>query len=135
MEKLINCFWLMVLILFSGFSQASEHPQSKEEFFFEMNGETLSDGSQVYIRYDISLSYSNKLAYVKVTTWHAPAPCEGNYEIKETDGEYSLYYLGGKDACMYPSPQFNIVNKGGEMYIKGMPLIYEPGGWLKLSHK
>lgn len=51
---------LFITSLFAYASSASELTRSDEKYFFEMNGETLSDGSQVYMRYDVDMFYEQK---------------------------------------------------------------------------
>lgn len=36
---------------------------------------------------------------------------------------------------MYPAPQFHIMKKGKDMYIKGEPLVYSEGYWLEMIQK
>lgn len=124
-------FFMISIFVFS--SSASDLAQQNGRYFLELNGEKLADGSQVYLRYDIDISDNQTKANIKITTWHAPISCDGNYDIEKNNGEYLLKYLGGSDGCAYPSPQFHLLKKGSNMYIKGMPLVYGQGQWLKLS--
>ncbi|ELT7765787.1 TPA: hypothetical protein ACSW15_002727 [Enterobacter hormaechei] len=124
---------LFITSLFTYASSASELTRSDEKYFFEMNGETLSDGSQVYMRYDVDMFYEQKKAHIRITTWHAPVSCDGDYNMQNNNKEYVLVYTGGDDGCAYPSPQFHIKKKGNHMYIKGEPLVYGQGGWLRLT--
>lgn len=55
-----------------------------------------------------------------MTTWHAGITCIGDYSLKINSGVLALYYNGDEEnACPYPSPQFEISNKGKAYYIKG----------------
>ncbi|HHD7242418.1 TPA: hypothetical protein ACNOIA_004704, partial [Enterobacter cloacae] len=72
MVNLISSIVFFITFLFTCASSASELTRSDEKYFFEMNGETLSDGSQVYMRYDVDMFYGQKKAHVRITTWHAP---------------------------------------------------------------
>lgn len=128
-------FYYFLLMIFSILSSpnASAQVQYDKKYFLELYGETLIDGSQVYMRYDIVISDNKKKANIKLTTWHAPISCDGDYNIKKNNNEYTLSYLGGLDGCAYPSPQFYIMKKGEVFYIKGAPLVYGKGKWLKLS--
>jgi hypothetical protein len=130
-NRVFFCFLLISLFICS--SSAADRVQHNERYFLEMNGEKLADGSQVYIRYDISISDGQKKANIKITTWHAPISCDGSYDVEKNNGEYLLKYLGGADGCAYPPPQFHLLKKGSNMYIKGMPIVYGQGQWLKLS--
>ena len=49
--------------LFPCVSNPSEFIHVSEQYFFELNGETLSDGSRVYMRYDVNMLYNQKNAY------------------------------------------------------------------------
>lgn len=60
MVKQILNIGLFITYLFISVSSASELTRSDEKYFFEMNGETLSDGSQVYMRYDVDMFYEQK---------------------------------------------------------------------------
>ena len=133
MSNRILCSFFFLISLFVCSSSASDRVQPNERYFLEMNGEKLADGSQVYIRYDLVILDNQKKANIKITTWHAPISCDGNYDIEKNNGEYLLKYLGGSDGCAYPSPQFHLLKKGSNMYIKGMPLVYGQGQWLKLK--
>lgn len=124
-------FFMMSLVIST--SDASEKSQVGKHYFLEINGEQLADGSQVYIRYDLTISASQKKAHIKLTSWHAPISCEGDYNVESKDGQYLLYYLGKPDACVYPSPQFYMMEKGKYTYIKGAPFVYDQGKWLRLS--
>ena len=55
---------LFITSLFTYASSASELTRSDEKYFFEMNGETLSDGSQVYMRYDVDMFYEQKKKHI-----------------------------------------------------------------------
>ncbi|HGG3714107.1 TPA: hypothetical protein ACJF08_004584, partial [Salmonella enterica subsp. enterica serovar Typhi] len=70
-----------------------------------------------------------------MTTWHAGITCIGDYSLKINSGVLVLYYNGDEEnACPYPSPQFEISNKGKEYYIKGKMFSYsQPGEWLPLK--
>ena len=60
MVNLISSIVFFITFLFNYASSASELTRSDEKYFFEMNGETLSDGSQVYMRYDVDMFYEQK---------------------------------------------------------------------------
>lgn len=60
MVNLISSIVFFITFLFNYASSASELTRSHEKYFFEMNGETLSDGSQVYMRYDVDMFYEQK---------------------------------------------------------------------------
>lgn len=136
-EKRVNnrvfYYVLFIMFLFICTSVASERVQHNQQYFLVQNGETLIDGSQVYMRYDVTLLENKNKANIKLTTWHAPISCEGDYTVENNNGEYALSYSGDSDGCMYPPPQFYIMKKGGDVYIKGEPLVYGQDKWLKLS--
>lgn len=60
MVNLISSIVFFITFLFNYASSASELTRSDEKYFFEMNGETLSDGSQVYMRYGVDMFYEQK---------------------------------------------------------------------------
>lgn len=102
-------------------------------YFFEQFGETLIDGSQVYIRTDIKISDNGHSAVTKQTTWHAMDRCVGPYEGVEKDGVLSLTYKGTVDNCRKSAPQYEIKKRKGKLYIRGEIIFYAEGKWTALS--
>lgn len=41
------------------------------------------------MRYDVNMLY-NKKAHIKITTWHAPITCDGDYDVEEINNVYIL---------------------------------------------
>lgn len=135
MVKQILNIVLFITYLFISISSASELTRSDKNYFFEMNGETLSDGSKVYMRYDVDMFYEQKKSHIRITTWHAPISCDGDYDMQRNNNEYVLIYTGGDVGCVYPAPQFYVKEKGNHIYIKGEPLVYGQGGWLRMTRR
>ncbi|EAX4494363.1 hypothetical protein IRT14_003098, partial [Salmonella enterica] len=82
-------------------------------FRVEELGEQLNDGSQVFLQYNLKIDSKNNRASLSMTTWHAGITCIGDYSLKINSGVLALYYNGDEEnACPYPSPQFEISNKG-----------------------
>lgn len=133
MNKRHSAFIFFAMIFFSCVSMASEFDKHGQRYFLELNGEMLVDGSRVYMRYDLSISENQSNAVIKLTTWHAPISCEGDYKMEKNKDGYALNYLGDSTECIYPAPQFYIKKKGDDMYIKGEQLVYGKGEWLRLS--
>ena len=124
-----SCLW-------SEYSFAVAEIQWDGDFRVEELGEQLNDGSQVFLQYNLKINSENNHASLSMTTWHAGITCIGDYSLKNKSGILKLYYSGvEKNACPYPSPQFEIINKGKEYYIKGKIFSYsQPGKWLPLEH-
>jgi hypothetical protein len=133
MNKLLSKCLMLMLALWSLNANASDASKHEDNYFLELNGELLANGSQVYMRYDISLSKDENKANVKITTWHAPISCEGDYEVKKEKKYYTLSFVGKLEDCIYPSPQFYLLKKDGGIFIKGSPLVYSDMEWLKLK--
>lgn len=74
----------MLLNIFLPFCISNEVsiPESEwlGKYFFEEQGEELIDGSRVYLRYDINI-FNGMVINIKLTTWHAPISCGGDYKI------------------------------------------------------
>ncbi|EEO8160976.1 hypothetical protein G7D50_003375 [Salmonella enterica] len=104
-------------------------------FRIEELGEQLNDGSQVFLQYNLKIDSKNNRASLSMTTWHAGITCTGDYSLKINSGVLALYYNGDEEnVCPYPSPQFEISNKGKTYYIKGKMFSYsQPGEWLPLK--
>ena len=117
----------------SGFAKNKNASSWDGEYYFEQTGETLIDGSQVYIRTDIKISDDGRAAVVKMHTWHAMSRCVGPYEGAEKDGVLSLTYKGTVDNCRKPAPQYEIKKRKGKLYIRGEIIVYAEGKWTMLS--
>ncbi|MFZ1874056.1 MAG: hypothetical protein WAU54_14965 [Chania sp.] len=101
----------------------------------EQYGEKLIDGSQVHITYHINIDNNATSASIKLTAWHAPITCEGNYTIRKQGDIYSLSFIGDNEGCIYPSPQYEIKKKNKNLYMRGSAMAYNQEGWVKLASK
>ena len=126
---------LVILGAFSVCSLAQNKNVSSWDgaYFFEQTGETLIDGSQVYIRTDIKISDNGRAAAVKMSTWHAMINCDGPYEGVEKNGVLALSYKGHAGNCNESAPQYEIKKRKGKLYIKGEIIFYAEGKWVTLS--
>ncbi|EDP9480612.1 hypothetical protein XT96_003017 [Salmonella enterica subsp. enterica serovar Havana] len=125
---IFSCLW-------SANSFAITQTQWDGNFRVEELGEQLNDGSQVFLQYNLKIDSKNNRASLSMTTWHAGITCIGDYSLKINSDVLALYYNGDEEnACPYPSPQFEISNKGKAYYIKGKMFSYsQPGEWLPLK--
>lgn len=135
MRKFIK-YLFVFFCLWSEYSSAVAETQWDGDFRVEEFGEQLNDGSQVFLQYNLNINSENNHASLSMTTWHAGITCIGDYSLKIKSGILGLYYSGvEKKMCPYPSPQFEIKNKGNEYYVKGAMFSYSrPGEWLPLAH-
>lgn len=125
---IFSCLWSIN-------SFAVAETQWDGDFRIEEFGEQLNDGSQVFLQYNLKINSKNNHASLSMSTWHAPITCIGDYSLKAKAGVLELYYTSGnKNSCPYPSPQFEISNKGYVYYIKGKIFSYsKPDKWLPLE--
>lgn len=131
--------WRLLLSLIFGFGSLSvtaspySHTSWAGEYRFNEEGETLIDGSQVSISTKINISDDSRSAVVKITTWHALFSCDGPYNVIERDGVLALNYVGEKDNCSYPAPQYEIKKVKGVAYIRSDLIVYQTSEWVRLS--
>lgn len=128
-------FFFFVCSFYSVCSYSQVNPKINwaGEYRFKEEGETLNDGSQVTISTKIHISDDNRSAVVKITTWHALFSCDGPYDVIERDGVLALNYVGEKDNCSYPAPQYEMKSLGGVAYIKSDMITYKSAEWVRLS--
>lgn len=126
---LLACFFYSVC----SYSQVNSKINWSGEYRFEEEGEILNDGSQVSISTKIHISDDNRSAVVKITTWHALIACDGPYDVIERNGVLALNYVGEKDNCSYPAPQYEMKRVKGVTYVKSDMITYKSAEWVRLS--
>lgn len=136
MKIYIIIYFFVFCCLWGKYSFAVNENQWDGDFRVEEFGEQLNDGSQVYLQYNLTINIKNNHASLFMTTWHAGIKCIGDYSLKIKSGILELYYSGvEKNACPYPSPQFETNRKENTYYIRGSVFSYSlPGKWLPLEH-
>ncbi|EOL9002359.1 hypothetical protein ACOZ12_001213 [Cronobacter turicensis] len=132
---MLRIIFFVVLNLFSPFCISNEVSMPESEwvgkYFFEEQGEMLIDGSRVYLRYDITIS-NEMIANIRLTTWHAPLSCVGDYRMVHKENKFFLSYIDGVENCPYPAPQYEIKKENGEYFIKGIIIAYANNKWVKM---
>lgn len=132
---MLRIIFFGLLNFFSPFCISTEvsMPESKwvGNYFFEEQGESLIDGGHVYLQYDINI-FNGMIANVKLTTWHAPISCDGDYKIVEKENKIFLSYIGRVENCPYPSPQYEIKKEKEGYFIKGDIITYANNKWVKI---
>lgn len=126
-------FLCMFFYSVCSYSQVNSKINWSGEYRFEEEGEILNDGSQVSISTNIHISDDNRSAVVKITTWHALIACDGPYDVTERNGVLALNYVGEKDNCSYPAPQYEMKRVRGVAYIKSDMITYKSAEWVRLS--
>ncbi|EGT4352911.1 hypothetical protein SNQ25_004491 [Cronobacter sakazakii] len=133
---MLRIIFFVLLNFFSPFCIPNEVSITESEwvgkFFFEEQGEVLIDGSRVYLRYDINI-FNGMIANIKLTTWHAPISCDGDYKIVYKENKIFLSYIGKMKDCPYPAPQYEIKKENGRYFIKGAIISYANNKWVKMA--
>jgi hypothetical protein len=131
----VTIFFVSIIIASFCYSQNNVTQGVDGGYFLEEYGEELIDGGRVYLKYDINIDNNETSASIKLTTWHAPITCEGDYTIRKQEGVLLLSFIGDQKSCAYTSPQYEIKKENNKLYMRGKAMAYNQGRWIKLSSK
>lgn len=134
MMRFIIYFVFITAVSFA-YAKGDQTQRIDGKYYVEQYGEKLIDGSQVYLKYNIDINNNGKTASIKIITWHAPIVCDGDFTIKNEKGMFLLSFIGAKNSCMYPSPQYEIKRVNNKLYIRGRAMAYSQEIWLKLTSR
>lgn len=120
---------------FQSQNAVSLNPQWGGRYVLTQKGETLIDGSQVSLTWDIKIDPTASTANVDITTWHAPVTCQGEYVVQETDSSLLFTHRDKRDDCIYSAPQFEMKKQSDGFYVKGDMFAQYSNEWQRLVKK
>lgn len=86
-------------------------PYPGRKLCFSQQGEQLIDGSNTSITWRFIFNQDKHTAEVKISSWHAPYTCQGEYFYEKKGNELNLIWNAKKSPeaeCETPAPQFII---------------------------
>lgn len=142
----LNSILISCLIFIFSCKNNDTIPKERKEFQTQKYNETPSKyiGSfSVYRETEptttgmASISYyftiKKNEAILETNTYHEPIRCNGKYIIIDRDSLIELHYSGNERNCSSDYPDFEIKNKGGQYFIKGVGNEVSAIEWVELK--
>ena len=112
-------------------------PTPEGSYVFSQQGEQLIDGSNASITWRFIFNQDKHTAEVKISYWHAPYTCQGEYFYEKKGNELNLIWNAKKspqEECETPAPQFIIKHDDKDrLLIKSKLFPWPVNDWEQLK--
>ena len=134
-KKLCLSFFLVSLYCVNCYALVSPTPEGS--YVFSQQGEQLIDGSNASITWRFIFNQDKHTAEVKISSWHAPYTCQGEYFYEKKGNELNLIWNAKKspeEECETPAPQFIIKHDDKDrLLIKSKLFPWTVNDWEQLK--